>query len=83
MTARRITTCRDLIDFILESLEGALDEFQAEDFQRHLALCVSCRAYLESYVTTIRVGQVVLRYDDTPASVPEELVKAILTSRRG
>jgi RNA polymerase sigma-70 factor (ECF subfamily) len=41
---------------------GALDDFQAEDFQLHLALCVSCQAYLASYVTTIRVGQVVLRF---------------------
>jgi hypothetical protein len=83
MSARRIITCRELIDFILDSIEGALDEFQAEDFQLHLALCVSCQAYLASYTTTIRVGQLVLRFDDTPVDVPEELVTAILTSRRG
>ncbi|MGZ5475395.1 MAG: anti-sigma factor family protein [Thermoanaerobaculia bacterium] len=83
MSARPHITCRELIEFIADYLEGALDEIQAEDFARHLAICVSCRAYLASYATTIRAGKAVLRYDDTPANAPEDLVRAILMTRRG
>ena len=83
MSARPYITCRELIEFIADYLEGALNEIQAEDFARHLAICVSCRAYLVTYVTTIRAGKAVLRNDETPADAPEDLVRAILTSRRG
>jgi hypothetical protein len=83
VSARPYITCRELIEFIADYLEGALNEIQVEDFARHLAICVSCRVYLASYVTTIRAGRAVLRYDDTPSDAPEDLVRAILTTRRG
>ena len=78
MSAQAYITCRELIDFIVDYLDGALDEVQAADFQRHLAICVSCQAYLATYMTTIRAGKAVLRDDDALADAPEDLVKAIL-----
>ncbi len=83
MSARPYITCRELIDFIADYLEGALTEVQIEDFQRHLAVCPSCRAYLATYQEMIRAEKLTLRYDDTAnEDAPEELVQAILEITR-
>jgi anti-sigma factor RsiW len=81
MTERRIITCREVIDFIADYLEDALPPESKSDFERHLALCTSCRAYLASYAATIRASRETMAADDAP-EVPEELVQAILGSRR-
>ena len=81
MTARPYITCRELIsDFLVEYFQGALTEIQTEDFQRHLAVCPSCRAYLATYEKTLRAEQT-LR-DDDANDAPEELIQAILAIRR-
>ena len=82
MSARPYITCRELIDFLADYFDGALGDEQASDFQRHLARCVSCRAYLATYEKTIRVEKGALRYDDTAnEDAPEDLIRAILASR--
>lgn len=79
---RPYITCRELIDFIADYIEGALTEIQLEDFQRHLSVCPSCRAYLATYEETIRAGKHVLHYDDSAnEDAPEELIRAILEIR--
>ncbi len=83
MSARPYITCRELIDFIADYLEGGLSEIQLEDFQRHLAVCPSCRAYLATYQELMRAETMTLRYDDTPnEDAPEELIRAILEITR-
>ncbi|HSP17490.1 MAG TPA: zf-HC2 domain-containing protein [Thermoanaerobaculia bacterium] len=84
MSARPYITCRELIDFIVDYYEGALTGIQSEDFQRHLAVCPSCRAYLSMYEKTIRAEKACLRDDEAAAEdAPEELIQAILAIRRG
>lgn len=79
---RPYITCRELIDFIADYLDGALTGIQTEDFQRHLSVCPSCRAYLATYETTIRAGRQVLHDDDSAnVDAPEELIRAILEIR--
>lgn len=83
MSARPLITCRELIDFIAGYLEGGLTEQESGDFQRHLARCPSCRAYLATYEKTIRAGKGAMRYDDAAGEeAPEELIRAILASRK-
>jgi predicted anti-sigma-YlaC factor YlaD len=79
MSASPYITCRELIDFIADYLEGALSAVQADDFRRHLAICVSCRAYLATYQVTIRA---VRDLDAADVDAPEDLVRAILRIRR-
>lgn len=82
MSARPYITCRELIDFIADYLEGALTQIQANDFTRHLDICPSCRAYLTTYQVTIRAGKEALRYDDSAnEDAPEDLIRAILKIR--
>jgi anti-sigma factor RsiW len=42
-------TCRDLIGLLLGYLEATLDEDTVALFERHLADCAPCRAYLRTY----------------------------------
>ena len=45
-------TCRELIEQLIDYLDGTLPR---EAFDHHRALCPSCRAYVDSYLATIRL----------------------------
>jgi anti-sigma factor RsiW len=53
-------------------------------FERHLSRCPSCRAYLAQYRATVAAGSGASgsAKASLPADVPEDLVQAILGSRR-
>jgi anti-sigma factor RsiW len=77
-------TCRQLIDFIADYLDGELPADMRHEFERHLKVCPSCVAYLDGYKQTIRLGKMVLAPSDESAkgSVPEGLLQAIRAARR-
>lgn len=79
MTVTSIT-CREVVAFILEYLEGSLETDTRVRFERHLSLCDSCTAYLRAYRDTMRLER--LACDQTGADVPEELIDLILAERR-
>ena len=80
MDPRPYITCRQLIDFIVDYVEGALEEMPRADFERHLGVCRSCQAYLATYRETTALVRS-LATDDAVDDVPEELVQAILARR--
>ena len=77
-------TCRELADFIADYLSRELPTPIRDAFDHHLTLCPNCRRYLASYEATIALGKAA--FDDenaaVPADVPEQLVQAILDSRK-
>ena len=77
-------TCQQLIEFLTDYLDGQLPLTQRAAFELHLALCRDCRSYLHNFKTTIAVSQQAFAdsAETVPASVPEDLVQAILKSRR-
>jgi anti-sigma factor RsiW len=77
--------CREFIDFLDDYMDGALPIAQRHFFDEHLAGCLDCQTYLESYKRTVRLGKLALADGDgpVPADVPESLVRAILAARRG
>ena len=82
--ASNYITCSDLIDFIAEYIDGTLPPAQRFEFERHLAVCPSCVAYLDGYRKTIALGQAAaLRPSDDPASglAPEGLIRAVRAAR--
>ncbi len=78
-----MTTCRELVEFLLDYLEEELPQPQREEFERHLQACPPCIAYLETYKQTVQLGKTVCREPDGPVpdDVPEQLVQAILAAR--
>lgn len=72
--------CRELInDFLMEYLDQGLPASTRADFESHLRVCPSCRAYLDTYKRTIEISKSVATAPE--ALPPEELVQAILKLR--
>ena len=77
-------TCRQLIDDLLGAyVEGELPPSDRRELERHLAVCPSCVAYLDSYAQTIRLEHAALGDPPSaePSSLPEDLVRRILLAR--
>ena len=77
-------TCREFADFLADYLSGELSPGARAQFERHLEVCPNCVAYLSNYRDTIVLGRMAMAGDDAavPTDVPEDLIKAILASRR-
>ncbi len=77
-------TCREMDDFMVDYLDGALPPGTRIRFDLHLRLCSGCREYVRGYRKSIELTQRVFEQDDAevPAEVPDELVEAILDARR-
>jgi len=77
-------TCREVVEFLVDYLDHALEPAQLQTFERHLAHCDECVAYLRTYEQTVRLGR--SAFDDLDAAadgqVPQELVEAIVAARR-
>ena len=76
--------CREFTEFLHEYLFGNLPAEERTEFEKHLAECPWCVAYLDSYQKTIVLEKVAFAAPEDaplPAGVPEELVQAILRAR--
>ena len=73
-------TCREVLDFLMDYLDGSLSSAQRAIFEEHLAVCPSCVAYLHGYQQTVKLGKAVSAVNDDQ-TIPEELVEAVLASR--
>jgi anti-sigma factor RsiW len=78
-------TCRELIEFLDDYVGGQMDNGRRRAADEHLAVCPDCVNYLESYRMTVAVSRAALKRDEDaviPKTVPPELIKAVLASRR-
>jgi anti-sigma factor RsiW len=79
-------TCRELADFIDDYLTGALAAEVRATFDHHLTLCPACVNFLAAYQATVELNRRAFAStqgdNDGAADAPEDLVKAILASRR-
>lgn len=77
-------TCREFIEFLMAYLDMEVNPEQRAEFDRHLAVCPSCRAYLESYKRTVALGASAFNDEDAdlPPSVPQDLINAIMAARQ-
>ena len=74
--ARAMTnkTCKQMTDLIFKYVNDNLGAALQKDFQRHLAICPDCVAFLNTYRKTIAVTGSV-RAEDIPAKVRDNLLK--------
>ena len=62
-------TCKEVIlDYLADYLDKALSSEAIADFERHLAGCAACMAYLNTYKMTR-----VLTRQAMPRAMPEEM----------
>jgi primosomal protein N'' len=68
-------SCKELVELVTEYLEGSLSWRQRRRFDKHLALCHGCNAYVEEFRVTLRALGT-LREEDVPPPVRDELLAA-------
>ena len=78
-----LISCREFIEFLMDYLESVLPEKQRREFDRHMAMCPACVAYLKTYQQAVAAGKAALGGPDDrlPDEIPGDLVKAILAAR--
>ena len=65
--------CQQVVELVTDYLEGSLSARDARRFERHLAACDGCEAYVEQIRVTIAVtGQVTL--EDLDEQVVDQLL---------
>lgn len=76
--------CREFVAFIDRHLAGELSTLERVSFTFHLSLCRDCANYLRTYEQTIVASKAAFSDPDAqvPGDVPEELVAAIMASRK-
>ena len=75
-------TCRELIEFLDDYVDGCLTRAEHARFEDHLARCEACVRYLRGYRATLRLALAACADAGLDAEgVPEDLVAAILDSR--
>ena len=74
-------TCRELIDFLNEYVDGTLDATRRAAFDAHLRACPDCVDYLSSYRATMELCKDAVADDAVPTDVPEDLIRAIVAAR--
>jgi anti-sigma factor RsiW len=77
--------CREFTEFLHEYLFGNLPAEEREEFEKHLAECPWCVAYLDSYRKTMELEQAAFAGPEDgppPGDAPEELIQAILQAHR-
>lgn len=80
---QRTLTCRELIEFLADYVDGALSADERTRFDAHLAACPACVDYLHGYRESIRLGRAALADANGLAEdAPDELVDAILAARK-
>jgi len=77
-------TCSEFTEFLDAFVAGDLSPAETAEFERHLEACVQCVAYLDTYRKAVALGRKVFDEpdDDVPGEVPEDLIQAILASRK-
>jgi anti-sigma factor RsiW len=76
--------CREFTEFLHEYLFGNLATEERAEFEKHLAECDWCIAYLDNYKKTIELEKIAFAAAEDappPADAPEELIQAILRAR--
>ena len=81
LLTRPYITCQQLIEFIARYRDQELTTPEHTEFERHLAVCPSCVAYLKTYEQTVLLAKASADAQ-VPDEIPEPLVNAILEARR-
>jgi anti-sigma factor RsiW len=76
-------TCEEVITFLLDYISKELTAEEEREFERHLALCPSCVAYLRTYREAVRLGREAYAEEsgEKPPELGAELTRAILRLR--
>ena len=75
-------TCRELVELVTEYLDGGLSHRDRLRFDRHIAGCPNCTAYLGQFRETIRLTGT-LRVEDVGPAARAELLESFRSWKLG
>lgn len=78
---RASVTCRHLIDFVADYVDGSLKSRERHELERHLVGCRPCVSYLAAYRTSMTAARA-LATDDPVDGVPDDLARTIRSHKR-
>lgn len=75
-------TCKKFVEFLGDYADDVLAPDRKAVFERHLAICPECTAYLQAYRKTIHLTGNALTEspEEMVKSMPDDLVRAIVSS---
>lgn len=71
-------TCREIVEFLADYLDGTLSGADRAAFEQHLDICPDCVAYLTTYAATPNVLRAAFVESVEPPALPPELAEAVL-----
>jgi anti-sigma factor RsiW len=74
-------SCRELVEFLDDYLEGRLPAERLAVFERHIAVCGDCKDFIAGYRSAQQAAHAAL-CDEGLLPLPEDLVRAIVAARR-
>ena len=75
--------CSEVIEFLWAYVADELPEDKLTEFERHLAVCPSCRAYLSTYRKTLELETGAFQGEEGEGEeLPEDLVSAVMGALR-
>ncbi len=67
-------SCKEMVDLIMDYLDGSLDSETSKDFDMHIEGCIDCHAYLNTYKKTVS-----LTHQISCEDIPDELYSRLST----
>ncbi len=66
-------TCKQLVELLIDYVDGTLDLAQKAELDEHFRICPDCLYYLESYQVTIQLTKTLPRCSSIPAEMEARL----------
>jgi len=79
-------TCRDLLEYLADYLDGELSVSKIAIFELHLEECPPCVEYIETYRSAILLARRCIpkpHSEEAYADCPEDLIRAVIEARSG
>ena len=71
--------CRDVIELLIDFVDGELPPERRQEFERHMCGCQPCFVYLETYQATIRLTRALPKCEPLPTEF-ERRLRAMLAA---
>jgi hypothetical protein len=75
-------TCKQMTELVYDYLRDALGPRVKRDFKKHLAICLDCVSFLNTYKKTVQITRSV-RVEDMPAKVRDNILAFLRRRARG
>jgi len=75
-------SCETFESFIVDYIDGNLEESQKHIFIQHLRECPACEVYLKNYEYRIQLSKSIFANDTDTPNIPNQLVDAILAAKK-